>query len=300
MISDNLRKEIISSFDADEEPISVLQVGAALFDGSEDRISALETWPMKVIGVEASSDEASSELTTAYYAQQGRSIRNAVLSDGSHKTFYITALRGCSSYLPPNEVVCRQYHGFLKPVEVIKTLPNVATTTLDDEFSENAFDYIRIDTQGSELEIMSSGRRCLDSVMAIECEVEFVEQYVGQPRFSEVEIFLRSIGFQFMKFVGFGSRPALPSATSEDDTQLMNQWLWADALFVRDVLAWPQIETKRLKRLGIILDQVYDVRDFALRAFCLADRKLGEQYAIENELTWDNSWVDLANHARRR
>ncbi len=61
-------------------------------------------------------------------------------------------------------------------------------------------DAIKVDTQGSELEILEGAKETLRSVNLIEIEVTFNPKYDGQPLFAEVDQFLRSQGFVLWKF----------------------------------------------------------------------------------------------------
>ena len=59
-------------------------------------------------------------------------------------------------------------------------------------------DYMKIDTQGSELEILKGSTNFLDGIIGLEVEVEFVEIYKGQPLFPEVNEFIQSHGFSLI------------------------------------------------------------------------------------------------------
>ena len=56
-------------------------------------------------------------------------------------------------------------------------------------------DFIKIDTQGSELDILEGSLDFLSRTVGIEVEMEFVEVYKGQPLFDEVNSFLTRNGF---------------------------------------------------------------------------------------------------------
>jgi Methyltransferase FkbM domain len=60
-------------------------------------------------------------------------------------------------------------------------------------------DFIKLDTQGSELEILQGGVRALAGVRCVEVEVEFNPIYRGQPLFYEVDAFMRGQGFVLWK-----------------------------------------------------------------------------------------------------
>ena len=56
-------------------------------------------------------------------------------------------------------------------------------------------DVIKIDTQGTEIDVLEGAGRLLDETIAVDLEVEFVDQYKGQPLFADIDAFMRSAGF---------------------------------------------------------------------------------------------------------
>jgi len=66
--------------------------------------------------------------------------------------------------------------------------------TLDEALREEGLtdiDFIKLDTQGSELQILQGASSVLtDSVFGLEIEVAFTELYKGQPLFADVDLFL--------------------------------------------------------------------------------------------------------------
>tara|TARA_R110002126_G_scaffold35040_6_gene108145 strand:+ start:10506 stop:11561 length:1056 start_codon:yes stop_codon:yes gene_type:complete len=117
----------------------------------------------------------------------------------------------------------------------------VPVTTLDaiifDRLADdpNAGEFIKIDTQGTELEILSGGSRTLsDRTVAVISEVSFCELYDGQAMFSELENFLRDHGFAFYGFDLFRLR-------SLNKLDKRTHWsreraIQADAVFFKDPL----------------------------------------------------------------
>lgn len=111
-------------------------------------------------------------------------------------TLHITAEPACSSlYRPDLRLVARYPElGVMRPVAEQR----VSATTLDDWSRADGagrVDFIKLDTQGSELDILRGAERVLDSVWGLEIEVEFSPLYQGQPLFTDVDTFLRARGF---------------------------------------------------------------------------------------------------------
>jgi len=63
-------------------------------------------------------------------------------------------------------------------------------------------DFIKLDTQGSELDILKGSDKILRSpLIGLEIEMEFISLYKDQPLFGDVVNFLGSKNFQFIDFI---------------------------------------------------------------------------------------------------
>jgi len=75
----------------------------------------------------------------------------------------------------------------------------VPTIILDDWAKKNDIsnvDFLWLDTQGTELDILKSSPGILATVKVIYIEVEFIEAYAGQPLYSDIKKFLEAQGFK--------------------------------------------------------------------------------------------------------
>lgn len=106
----------------------------------------------------------------------------------------------------------------------------VDSTRLDTFCGSNGLskiDFLWLDAQGAELRILTGLGCYLAKVAVLKCEVEFREQYAGQPLWPEVRKFLELHGFRFVQFYG---HPA-------EHTALVEKRDWfADAVFVNTSL----------------------------------------------------------------
>lgn len=102
-----------------------------------------------------------------------------------------------SSLLPPNPKVMSVYsHSGYGELNKIVELP---TLTLADFFKQHRRptpNLIKLDTQGTELSILKSmAPENWSNLLALQSEVEFVEAYLGQPLFHDVDAYMRAQGF---------------------------------------------------------------------------------------------------------
>ena len=92
---------------------------------------------------------------------------------------------------------------------VTSTSP-IKTTRLDDVEGLPPIDFLKLDVQGAELDVLRGATQTLENVLVIESEVEFVPLYKDQPLFGEMQVFLRERGFLFHKLLDIAGRSFRP------------------------------------------------------------------------------------------
>jgi FkbM family methyltransferase len=185
-------------------------------------------------------------------------------------TFQLARDRGLSSVFEPNRAFLDRFPDAGR--FDITERADVEATTLDDLVADTAeirdVDFLKVDTQGSELFVLEGARRTLrERATGVEVEVEFNPIYTDQPLFGDVDRLLRDAGFQL-----FDLRPVYwKRAAGRDVGGPRGQLVWADALYLktaeglRTVLAALEPgrrKAKILKTISIALLYGYD--DFAL------------------------------------
>ena len=74
---------------------------------------------------------------------------------------------------------------------------NIKLQTLDELFDENSFfELIKIDTQGSELDIIKGGYNICKKAKAIILEISYIEYNEGAPNDKEIVEFMNNFGFE--------------------------------------------------------------------------------------------------------
>lgn len=100
---------------------------------------------------------------------------------------------------------------------------DVSTISLDEWIGRHRpnlrVDVFKLDTQGSELDVLRGASKVLETVSWVIVEVEFVPLYEFQPLFADVDMFLRSKGFEFWNLMDVNYRGG--------------QMIWADAYYVK-------------------------------------------------------------------
>lgn len=141
---------------------------------------------------------------------------------------HITRAPGCSSLLEPNYEMCTQFPYGAK-MEVVRT-EKITVQRMDSVLTEQPH-VMKIDTQGTELHVLHGAGALLDETIAVELEVEFIELYLHQPVFAEVDAFMRSKGFLLR-----GLRRTYWRASAVHRHSSGGQIIHGDALYVRPKL----------------------------------------------------------------
>jgi FkbM family methyltransferase len=134
-----------------------------------------------------------SRLEDKFRGKKGYFLYNLALSNiEGTTTFYCTQKVNCSSIRKPNPIVLKKRKDITTYTEM-----EVKVNTLDNVLGHlTHIDYLKLDTQGSEYEILLGAKEMLPKVKKIQCEVEFIEWYKGQKLAEEVVEFLESKGFK--------------------------------------------------------------------------------------------------------
>lgn len=166
-------------------------------------------------------------------------INKALYSDDKEHALYITKSPTNTSLLHPNYRVIDQlangYPDALDGHSIINTV-QLKCDLLDAALKEagvEEVDAIKLDTQGSELEILKGGEEVVaKQLFAIESEVEFIELYQNQPLFADVDTHLRKRDFLLMDLGNILYVKGRNSVATTGDKGVM---VAADVLYFRTV-----------------------------------------------------------------
>ncbi len=184
------------------------------------------------------------------------------IGDGQTHTLHITNAPMTSSLYPPDSETLDLFHHLGELTRVVKE--HILTTHRLDDISElDAIDFIKMDIQGAELMALENAVNTLKNVSVVQCEVEFVELYKRQPLFADVDVFLRTQGYCFLKFVYTMGRPFKPLIINNNPNQLISQTLWGDAVYVKDFRMRTTLADSVLKSAVFILHTMYQAYDLA-------------------------------------
>ncbi len=247
--------DLVEMLFAEEEClINVLDVGAIGIEGGEDvpYDTLVKAGYARVVGFEP--DAAGCEELNRKYGAPHLFLPYFV-GDGEPATFYETNWAPTGSLFKPNQPLLEKFQN-LHELTTLKAEHPVVTKRLDDLPEVGDIDFVKIDVQGAEHAVFQGGERVLRNAMLVQTEVEFVELYEDQPLFADVDCLLRSYGYQFHSFSGFGGRCFKPLIVNNNINQPLRQALWSDAIYVKDWLRFDDQPLDKLKKLAVLLHEV--------------------------------------------
>jgi FkbM family methyltransferase len=246
--------------------LKILDLGALFVGtGAEPYARLLSGGQASIVGFEAIS-EACVELNQRFAPD--RQFLPYAIANGRRRNFYRCNQIMTSSLYEPDQDVMGRYENLSELCQV-ESVYEVDTWRLDDvEVAQDA-DFLKIDVQGAELDVLKHGVQTLRSVVAIQTEVEFVPIYKFQPLFADVDKFLRSQEFQFFRFINADGRALKSDITALAHTQV----LWADAVYIKTSEQWTTLSDGALAKLALILHVLYDAFDHTAELLRIFDER---------------------------
>lgn len=173
-------------FDPDVEPIA-FAVNAYGFEPHPDECRRLS---------EAAGRDSSPWRSVRY-------LPLALSGTGGRRTLHVPFGNEGASLLEHDPAIGRAFDN--SHLFTISQRVEVDTVKLDEAVGAcgvSGVDYLKLDIEGAELEVLESGPETLGKLLVVKAEVSFLYQRRGQPLASDIDLFLRERGFVLMDFTG--------------------------------------------------------------------------------------------------
>ena len=208
-------------------PLQVIDVGAAF--GPERRWSQLGETSCRFMAFEP--DARSSGDLKLDASGRIATLAVALGSNAGMRTLHLTKAPFASSLCEPNRKVLEAFATW--PWHEPAGEAKVKVDTLDHCLAANAgwrADFIKVDAEGADLEVLEGGRESLGQTLGVQVEVAFIERHVGAPLFSDIDAYLRRAGFSLYQL----TREHWLRTNGTFGVNSSPQLVWADALYLRD------------------------------------------------------------------
>ena len=192
------------------------------------------------IGFEPNPDHFADLSAADSHWRSLRYLPHAIGGQSGTRTLYRPRFGNSSTMLPPNTAIGDTFDK-LQFFDVEETT-QVDVIRLDDaldQFDIRNPDYLKLDVEGAEFEILEGAAQSLSTLSAIRVEVCFIEVRQGQRLGMEVGHYLERLGFRLMHMTelnpwrvhGYRAHPAV---SREPIRYSRGQLVHADFLFMRD------------------------------------------------------------------
>jgi len=250
----------------DELPIVIVDVGArGGADGSwqtlpaSSKVIAFEPDDQECIRLNLQERERGEHRVTYFPIALGQQRGPA--------PFFQTVSPHCSSNLRPIEELCVRFPIF--EGIAIQSESHIDVVPLDEWCRENDvrnIDFIKLDTQGSELAILIGAQQILEFTLIVETEIEFNPIYENQPLFGDIDSHLRAQGFELwgLDSLNFcqtkGTTLATTLLQTAGDGRILGtprpsgQLMWAQAFYIRPGLL-NTVAKRDTKSLEVLMSQ---------------------------------------------
>lgn len=274
-----------------KNPLVLVDVGAS--GGLEPRWKLAQKY-LYVIGFEPDPREF-----TNLQKKENKMVK--YLNIGLHRektslTYYLMQKQQTSSMFKPNREFLDKFPE-AERFDIVKKVI-IETDTLDNQFKMHnifAADFIKVDTQGSELFILEGAAQTIrDYVFGLEVEVEFNEMYQGQPLFSDVDSFIRKQKFQLFDL----QTAHWKRAVGKNYHKKRGQLIFGNALYFRKIDDFAMIvnnikdvnekKCKVLKAISICFlygyfDYAKEIFDINAKLFDKSQRRAIEEFFKRSE-----------------
>lgn len=228
------------------DPLVVFDVGVRW--GFQEHWKHLEPY-VKLIGIDA--DEQEVKQLEKNEKTEDKFVPKVLGAKNGRGIIHLTQNPACSSLYHPDAELIRKRPG-MSDTSLIST-KEVNISTLDDWAKNKGVtkaDFMKLDVQGAELDILKGSKNILGSVRAVEVEVQFNPLYIGVPLFGDVDRYLRRQGFSLWRIRNFSHYHLAGADLKYDTEEIINfdsfpvkfngrggQLFWGDAFYVHEEIA---------------------------------------------------------------
>jgi FkbM family methyltransferase len=253
--------DLLTQILSPQRPTAIVDVGANPIDGDPPYKRMLAAGLCDVVGFEPQAEALARLVAKA--GPRERYLPYA-LGDGTPGTLHVCGIEGMTSLKVPDPAHLALFNLFPIWGDVKAHIP-VPTKRLDAVSEIAHMDFLKLDIQGSERDVLTHGRARLAGTVAVQTEVSFITLYENQPTFGEMDLLMRELGFLPHCFAEVKVWPLAPTIVSGKPNKGLRQLLEADLVYVRDFTRATNMRAEQWKHLALIAHHCYGSVDLAAR-----------------------------------
>jgi len=153
---------------------------------------------LNYVGVEPDERSRSTLLNTKNDFRSYRILPHALAAKSQSLNFKLCRKPQVSSLYEPNAEFLSRFPD-VERFDIVEKIPTDCVCL--DSVDVPNIDFLKLDIQGGELDVLKGAAKTLKSALGVELEVEFIDLYKEQPLFGDVCMKLSQHEFEFIDFV---------------------------------------------------------------------------------------------------
>jgi len=262
------------NFIKNKTPIIICDIGASPIDKTDFIENLYENTFSKLIGFEPNPD-AYEQLDKT---DKNKIFYNFAIGDGYKKILNICRAPGMSSFLEPNLNYLSKFHNFDRYAEIIKKI-KVQTKKLSSLGQE--IDFLKIDVQGYESEIISHNIDEIQKVKVLQIETSPTPLYKNEKSFSKILSRLEDLGFSLHMFNNINTRTFKPLIIEKNIYKGLHHLFQLDCVLIKNFSEIEKLKKEDLIKLILILFYSFNSIDLVDFLITLCDKKFNTNFLKE-------------------
>ncbi len=244
-----------------ETPLVICDIGASSVDPTPFIDELIKNVDCFLYGFEPNEEEFIKLNST-----DKKKYFNYAVGNGQIETLNICSAPGMTSILEPDFEYLKLFHGFSDWAKVTKKV-KVQTKKLDDVNFDKKIDFLKIDVQGYEHEVIKNGNKTIKDCLVVQIETSPIPLYKNEKSFAHVCLQLENLGFQLHSFNQINTRCFKPVILQNNIYSGLNHLFQLDCVFVKKLNLFDKFDLEQLKKIGLILFYSfgsYDLVDYVV------------------------------------
>ena len=244
-----------------ETPLVICDIGASSVDPTPFIDELIKNVDCFLYGFEPNEEEFKKLNST-----DKKKYFNYAVGNGQIETLNICSAPGMTSILEHDFEYLKLFHGFSDWAKVTKKV-KVQTKKLDDVNFDKKIDFLKIDVQGYEHEVIKNGNKTIKDCLVVQLETSPIPLYKNEKSFAHVCLQLENLGFQLHSFNQINTRCFKPVILQNNIYSGLNHLFQLDCVFVKKLNLFDKFDLEQLKKIGLILFYSfgsYDLVDYVV------------------------------------
>ena len=238
---------MINNLIKNETPLVICDIGASPVDSTTFIDELFNNVNCFLYGFEPNEEEFKKLDST-----DKKKYFNYAIGNGQSETLNICSAPGMTSILEPDFEYLELFHGFSDWAKVKKKV-KIQTKRLDDVNFDKKINFLKIDVQGYEYEVIKNGNNIIKDCLIIQLETSPIPLYKNEKSFAHICLQLENLGFQLHSFNTINTRCFKPVILQNNKYSGLNHLFQLDCVFIKKLNLLDKLDLEQLKKIALIL-----------------------------------------------